>query len=98
MLMRMLNGVVLGPRPIETDSDLKGIIIGVATVKPGIQLIVRGVVTGDLFLEQGAHAKIDGIVMGTVFNRGGTVDIRGAVGGLEEAAPAADPDQPVIAN
>lgn len=96
--MRMLNGVVLGPRPIETDSDLKGMIIGVATVKPGIQLFVHGVVTGDLILERGAHAEIDGIVMGTVFNRGGTVDIRGAVGGLEEDGPEADSEQAAVAN
>lgn len=84
--MRLLSGVVLGPRPIEMDSDLKGMIIGMATVRTGVQLIVKGVVTGDLILEPGSRAEIDGTVIGTVRNHGGTLEVRGTIGGLEESS------------
>ncbi len=84
--MRMMSGVVLGPRPIDTDSDLKGMIIGMATVKTGVRLLVKGVVTGDLILEPGSWAEIDGVVIGMVRNNGGTLAVRGKIGGLEENA------------
>lgn len=89
--MRKLNGVVLGPRPIDVDCDLNGMIIGVATVQPGVKLVIRGVITGDLILEAGSIAEIDGVVMGTVFNRGGSLDVRGRIGGLEESDAESEP-------
>lgn len=92
--MRMLNGVVLGPRPIETDSDLKGMIIGMATVRSGVHLLVKGIVTGDLVLEPGSSARIEGQVIGIVRNNGGRLDVDGVIGGLEETSAPIDGMRP----
>lgn len=82
--MRMLTGVVLGPRTIEADTDVKGMIIGMATVRPGVELIVRGVVTGDIVLEPGSRLSVDGDVLGTIYDQGGTVDVRGRIARVEQ--------------
>jgi hypothetical protein len=102
--MQMLSGVVLGPRPIEADSDLKGMIIGTATVKSGVRLLIKGVVTGDLVMEPGSYADVQGVVIGTVRNNGGVLNVDGIVGGLEDttvdaaAAPGASYGQRRLAS
>ena len=84
--MLMLNSVVLGPRSIERNTTVKGVLVGQARVRPGVEFLVEGVVTGDVIVERGGSAEIRGTVNGRVLNHGGTVKVLGITSGVVEYA------------
>jgi hypothetical protein len=50
-------------------------VIGSATLRSGIKLILHGTIAGDLILEPGARAIIHGTVAGRICNEGGRAEI-----------------------
>lgn len=54
---------------------------GDATVATGGHLLLRGMVTGNLVVNNGARADVYGTVSGNVFNAG-VIDVRGVVIGV----------------
>lgn len=55
-------------------------LVGSATVERGGELILSGMVTGDVEVLVGGAATIDGTVCGVLYNRGGAVRLYGTAG------------------
>jgi cytoskeletal protein CcmA (bactofilin family) len=58
---------------------IDGVVIGDVLVAKDTRLELRGVVIGDLIIEEGGAAVVHGTVQGALINRGGEVEIYGAV-------------------
>ena len=54
--MKAVHDKIEGPFAIEEDLALYGMVIGSATLRSGIKLILHGTIAGDLILEPGARA------------------------------------------
>lgn len=77
--MEIVGDKIIGPYVLERNIEFRGMATEGMTVKCGVELILRGVVIGDLIVEAGARVEVHGMVGGTVFNEGGNVTIWGMV-------------------
>ncbi len=68
-----------GDLTLSDDLEISSLVSGTVTVPSGRRLLLRGVIAGDLIVEQEAHATIHGTVNGVVLNHGGDVEIFGTV-------------------
>jgi hypothetical protein len=73
--MKTMRGTIAGPLVVDRDVDIQGTIAGDAVVLPARTLHLRGMITGNLTIEQGATAVIYGTVNGRVRKLGGTLVI-----------------------
>src|SRR3546814_16325568 len=87
--MKAVHDKIEGPFAIEEDLALYGMVIGSATLRRGIKLILHGTIARDLILEPGARAIIHGTVAGRICTEGGRAEIFGSVDGVEDLSPAA---------
>lgn len=87
--MREVHGEIAGPVSLEEDSAVRGTIVGGATVRSGVVLVLHGLVTGDLVIEAKARAVIHGTVNGTIVNDGGRVEIFGTADATFDRSPQA---------
>lgn len=83
------NSQIHGPVEVEKDQIFRGQIIGDATVVGGVKFVLYGQVSQNLFVELDSVVEVNGMVNGTVFNKGGTVEIHGIVGSVKDLASVA---------
>ena len=69
--MQTLKGTIEGPFSIDRDLEIRGTIIGDATVWPNSTVHLVGTITGNLTIEKGGSAVVYGRVEGRVHKRGG---------------------------
>jgi cytoskeletal protein CcmA (bactofilin family) len=77
--VRDFSGTRQGPVTVTEDAIIDGVVIGDVFVTKDTHLELRGVVIGDLIIEEGSAAVVHGTVQGAMINRGGKVEIYGAV-------------------
>jgi len=72
---------IVGDTTIDEDTELHGMIAGTVTVAEDTILQLHGKVAGSLILLPRSAAFVHGTVDGNVVNRGGYLEIFGAVTG-----------------
>jgi hypothetical protein len=78
-------GLILGDHVVGSDAAVSGAVLGTVTVRPGAQVTIDALVTGDVVVQLHASVLIRGTVRGKVRNRGGRVEVAGSVrGGVED--------------
>ena len=77
------KGTIRGDVAFSENSNVRGTIGGTATVGPGIEVNIRGTIERDLVIEKGAVANVRGTIRGDVYNRGGTLNLKGTLQGRE---------------
>jgi len=80
--MEPVRGHFDGPVLLTRDTIFYGTVVGDMTIAPGVHLELMGSVIGNLIVEDGATASVRGIVSEAVINRGGSVEVFGAVGSI----------------
>jgi hypothetical protein len=78
--VRRTNEKLDGPIVVEQDLCLDGMVVGDATVAPGVRLQLNGTVTGDLTVEDGAAVELNGTLHGHLINYG-RCDVHGVIHG-----------------
>jgi cytoskeletal protein CcmA (bactofilin family) len=79
--MRVERGIIEGDLEVEDDLSLPGMVTGNVTVLDGGTLELNGTCGKNLILEDGATAFLNGTVNGSVYNRGGKLEVCGIIYG-----------------
>ena len=79
--MRELTGKVEHNITVDQDLVLRDMLTARATVSAGAHFDVRGMVTGEIVLEQGGRVSLHGTLTGILHNHGGRVDVYGSITG-----------------
>jgi cytoskeletal protein CcmA (bactofilin family) len=100
--MRIEDGKIEGDIQLDQELTLSGMVTGNIIVVDGGLLNLNGTCCKDLTLQEGAKVYLRGTVGGSVFNRGGYVEIYGTVAGslhtTEEGSTFVDPHAVVKGN
>jgi cytoskeletal protein CcmA (bactofilin family) len=85
--MNTENGKIEGDIEITSELNMHGMFTGNVTVKNGGHLMLHGMATKSLYLEQGSVVEISGTVSGNVINNGGKLFVTGTIFGqiIEQA-------------
>lgn len=79
--MNTETGRINGDVQVTEDWILHGTVVGTVTVVEGGYLELHGMVIRDLVIEPGGMATLYGTVAGSVYNRGGELEVYGVVNG-----------------
>src|SRR5215204_372201 len=80
--MEVIHGHFDSSVVVTQDTIFHGTVTGNMTVLPGVHLELIGNILGNLFVESDATVTVWGVVSDAVINRGGVVEVYGAVGSI----------------
>ncbi|HDR6256900.1 TPA: hypothetical protein QCU36_002592 [Bacillus cereus] len=66
---------------VDEDTEFEGMTTKSIIVDNNVKFIMRGIVSGNLFISKGAEVEIHGIVKGDVGNEGGNLKVYGTING-----------------
>ena len=79
--MRTEHGRIQGDTEIDSQLKMHGMFAGKVTVKSGGFLVLHGMATKDLVVEDAAVVELPGMVGGNVVKSGGRLSVTGTVTG-----------------